>query len=591
MMADVQTSPFRYLVSYTDPIHHSRVPPSSQNCYPIITSTTTLSSTGSAARIARKRASHPGPSLPSPTGLTNLDTVAASSSISPSSTSSSSNQFVKLGTIDFDSIVRSLNYLPDAQSISKHRKPASTSTSASPPASVSGRAAAPSTLRSSQVVPNGTPVPSRAESTTHTPLFRIPVVPRPTPRLPLFHPHNTTPLPDISRKPTPAPVNVAGPSPAPARRSSARARKPAAKAMALSLGLASDGSTLDQQIAEMASAAGKEPSPMEKAEKKLARAGGGKSHKAKKPVVDQDAVTGEHGDEATAKTTTRRAPKRKITTVVDSVGGEEGAHSLSPSPARRPRRGAAATATAAVEASTELSAPSPLSNELVQEPDAPIEPGPAKKRKTDPAPSPAAVQTEQESGAGSPPAAAAKPTKPRTAKTPKAQKGRKVAAAKAPRATSDTLSVEETLDATVTEGAEEKPAAAAKDEESTESGAKAAEDEDEADEPEVKRLSYNIFEEPLDLKPRPRPVYKAHLKRGSSGSAVGEDKPAPRPRKTRKATRDDGRKESQTPIVTTLEVTAPSEADNGLKHAAAVLLADAMEVDVPPQVEMHATIV
>ncbi|KAG8887665.1 hypothetical protein FRB98_009227 [Tulasnella sp. 332] len=622
-MADVQTvTPLRYLVSsYNNPIHHprTRTASSSPTHYPHISSTAALSITGSAGRIARKRASHPGPTLPSSTGLTNVAAPLFSPSSSSSSSSTPAAELVKLGTIDFDSIVRSLNYLPDAQSVSKHhqhqRKNASNSsnsnsTSTSPPASlISGVAS--TAMKSSGT--SSAPVTGSSSTQQATPLFRIPVVPRrPTARLPLFHPHNTTPLPDISRKqPTPALSNndASAPSPpAPARRSSARARKPAAKAMALSLGLGSDGSTLDQLPANAETSSdntGKEVTPVEKSEKKVAaRAGGGKSHKAKKGVVDQDAAAGagEGGDEA-AKTTIRRAPKRKVAVMTDSNGGEDGPHSPSPSPVKRPRRGAATTATAtATETVTEPSAPSPLSNEVFQEPETPTESNSVKKRKTmDTATSEESamgVEKDQKSSTLSPPPPApAKPIKARAPKAPRAtaaSKARKLAAAvtKGPRSVSSPPSGDEAAEVPM-EKPEGNGTSVAQPEGSSVEADGAAED-DGQDEPEVRKLSYNIFEEPLDLKPRPRPVYKSHLKRGSSGSAMGEDKPASRPRKTRRNTRDDIKKDSMPPSATT-EETVASESTNNLEQpaisSAEVTRTDAMEVDVPPQVRMHAPIV
>ena len=126
------------------------------------------------------------------------------------------DQVVSLGTIDFGTIIRSINLIASSSS----SQPQTSSVgSTSPKSPLNGLSPAlPTTTRQ---FPN-----SPIASSSFQFRFKVPITPRPVHRLPLFHPHNTAPLPPIAQ---PTLIHT-GPSPPPPRRSSARARKPAAKA-------------------------------------------------------------------------------------------------------------------------------------------------------------------------------------------------------------------------------------------------------------------------------------------------------------------------------------------------------------------------
>ncbi|KAG8897772.1 hypothetical protein FRB99_007931 [Tulasnella sp. 403] len=497
-----------------------------------------LSLSSTARRIARKRGAHIYSTFA-------YSTSSTSSSIADKTTSfaaqTSSTDLVTLGTIDLGNVIRSLALFP-SQSTSKPRKispPASTAITP-PPTSSSSRS-----LHSRPLPPistssvSSTPIAAPAQSASSS-TFRlhIPVMPRPGPRLPLFHPDNKTPLPDISQQPT---LIHTGPSPPPARRSSARARKPAAKAMALSLGLASDGSGLDvvepnREVRDKESHAATSKDDGDRSVKH------GKSAKPERSQEDHEV------DNADTPKTVRRAPKRKAAMAIDAlVEMEDDSVSSTQVPAtKRPRRGGEHTAA--------THAPSPLSNELARGPGSPplittALVNNARKRKAD---TPVDGAPEEEAAGTPPPQATSSRSKSKPSKTANGKVKSGAGTKKSDKNARKTEEPEEDVRKRVrsnssTGSGDEKEQVHPDNQDKKESKDDQDEDEDMEEEDDGEhRRSVNIFEQPLELKPRPRPTYKTHLKRISTGSAGDGDRPS-RARKPRRSntSRGHSRKESE----------------------------------------------
>ncbi|KIO32176.1 hypothetical protein M407DRAFT_18747 [Tulasnella calospora MUT 4182] len=409
-------NPSRYLISSPS---IGNVPRSSHILSSLPSNSGMLSGASTAARIARKRSTQP-------TGYswgTYVPTTSpqSSQSTSPINTSLRTSDLVKLGTIDLKSVIQSVSVpaSPVQTTTTKPRKASPPSNAITPPAGTAPSLPLLSTpsnrLQSLLVV-----------KTIGTRL-QIAVTPRPGPRLPIFHPDNTTALPEISR---PALLLIPnGPSPPPARRTT-RARKPAAKAMALSLGLASDGSGLDgietpsgEHNINNSGGKGEKDRSSVTSDVTPAPAPPPRSHKKKVVHRDEESAVPEGGgSEGSAPKASRRPPKRKAAAqaaevmIVDFTHGidQDDAGKLDVPPAKRPRRGGPDQHTAATHA------PSPLSHELARaeaSPPPPTLPPPttsvttasnAKKRKAE---TPGSESADADASGASPPPA----VRPKTA--------------------------------------------------------------------------------------------------------------------------------------------------------------------------------
>ncbi|KAG9051354.1 hypothetical protein FS837_008449 [Tulasnella sp. UAMH 9824] len=605
-------NPSRYLISSPS---IGNVPRSSRNLSSLPGNSGMLSGSSTAARIARKRSTQP-------TGYswaTYVPTTSpqSSQSASPVSTSALTSDLVKLGTIDLRSAIQSVNApASPVQTTMKPRKTSPPSNAITPPA---GTAPSLPLLSTPSNRPQSLPV-FKSFGTR----LQITVTPRPGPRLPIFHPDNTTALPEISR---PALLFIPnGPSPPPARRTT-RARKPAAKAMALSLGLASDGSGLDgietasgEHNINNSGGKGEKDRASVTSDLTPAPAPPPRSHK-KKVVHREEEPAGPEGgvSEGSAPKTSRRPPKRKAAAqaaevmIVDFTQGidhDDGGR-LDVPPAKRPRRGGPDQHTATTHA------PSPLSNELARAEASPPPTLPppttsmtsasnAKKRKAE---TPGSESADADASVASPPPA----VRPKTAASSgrsRSGSGSKATQAKSkPSKRSDDSSKSsvraESTSTNGDSGSEDKQAELersdaknASEKEKDKDAMEEGDDEDDDDDDEPPRKSYNMFEEPLDLKPRPRPTYKAHLKRLSTGS-LGEDRPSrPRASKSKKSSssgssRSHSRKESedaQQQQVLSITTTASPEAEirsplppvtptSAGFHT--TMKSDAMELDAP----------
>ncbi|KAG8931550.1 hypothetical protein FRC02_002538 [Tulasnella sp. 418] len=470
---------------------------------------------------------------------------------------------VSLGTVD----IRPSTLLPYIPSSTNKRRRSPTGTNS------------PTHPLSPQPCKKPSPVPS-SSSVTHTPEpFKVVIASRPAPRLPLFHPGNTDPLPEIEvpQVLAPAPVNNAP------RRSSARARKPAAKALALSLGQGSDGSgLLDPLDTSRDTHANDKSSNDGAAEDRNNRSASATTKPVKEEIINNNtaADASSSSSQSAAPKTRRSAVKRKAAQVDPIIEDDSG---VSAPPAnKRPRRGGLNSDVAPVHA------PSPLANEVARGPSqSPVET--AKKR---PSVSPISISKDKDkaspglvSPAQSTSAKATAPPKPKpaTSSKPKPAAPAKATSTKVKepeptktrmRSNSSTLSpVSEQLDIESEDNKSADKKTAKTLEEDDEEG---EDDEDEDD--KRKFVKVNIFEEPIELKPRPRPTYKMHLKRIST-SSLGDESGAARKRRNSK-THSRKNSEAVNAIASPL---SPIKDKDSFKHSpverAKVTQDDGMDVD------------
>ncbi|KAG8978292.1 hypothetical protein FRB90_008467, partial [Tulasnella sp. 427] len=560
-----QINPSRYLISSPAT---SAIPRSAHNLSSLHGGSRTVLGSSTAGRIARKRSTQSIGHSWATYGTTT--SPQSSQSTSPINPPTQTNDLVKLGTIDLKSAIHSVSVpTSPVQTTTKARKPSPPSNAITPPAGT-GPSLPPLSTPS-----NRPQYPQVTKSSV--PRFQIPITPRLGLRLPIFHPGNTTVLPEISR---PALVFIPNaPSPPPARRP-IRARKPAAKAMALSLGLGSDGSGLDgietvtgeNNNTNISGGKGEKDRASITSDVTPATALPPRSHKKK--IVhrdDEPAAPEAGGPEGSAPKASRRPPKRKAAAqaaevmIVDfnnAIEQDDGGK-LSVPAAKRPRRAGPDQHTAATHA------PSPLSQEIAR---AEASPPPAlpppvpttasipnpKKRKAD------SPSSESADADASPPPAV-RPKLANASGKARERSNSKTAQNK-PKSTFENS--DDGLKASVVPGStsrtvgepspENKPTikdtseGGNSDSKQQDKDSKTVDDDDDEDDEddELPRRSYNMFEEPIELKPRPRPTYKAHLKRLSTGS-FGDDRPSrPRASKAKKSSssgssRSQSRKESE----------------------------------------------
>lgn len=560
-------NPSRYLISSPST---ANVPRSSHNLSSLPSNSGFLTGSSTAARIARKRSTQPtGYSWATYAPTTSPQ---SSQSTSPVNAPAHTSEFVKLGTIDLKSVIHPVSVpASPVQTTIKPRKTSPPSNAITPPA---GTAPSLPLLSTPSNRPQSLPVVKFTG-----PRLQIPITPRPGPRLPIFHPDNTTVLPEISR---PALLFIPnGPSPPPARRTT-RARKPAAKAMALSLGLASDGSGLDgietvsgEHNISNSGGKGEKDSASVTSDVTPAPAPPPRSHKKKVVHRDEEpAVPETGGPEGSAPKAGRRPPKRKAAAqaaevmIVDFNNGvdQDDGSKVGLPPAKRPRRSGPDQHTATTHA------PSPLSNELARAEASPPPTLPppitstasapnTKKRKAE-TPSSESVDADANTSVASPPPAVRPKITPSAGKSKSGSSYSKTTQAKSKSSKksddgSKTSARAESSSPSGESGSEDKQMELEKSDAKNAIGnekAKDTKDEDDEgeddDDDDLPRRPYNMFEEPLDLKPRPRPTYKAHLKRLSTGS-LGEDRPSrPRASKSKKSSssgssRSHSRKESE----------------------------------------------